>query len=208
MPSIYTRPTLDTRLESCGRLALRGRLILCTVALTALIPAAASAQQPCSAEEHRHFDFWEGRWMVRAATGVLAGHNTLSLVLGECVLQEHYTTPSGYEGQSLNMFDQTRGVWHQTWMDNQGTLLRLEGGYESGRMVMQGETVDTTGVVTLNRITWSRVDDRRDRVRHLWELSTDGGTVWSTFFDGTYIRLETNADWDFGPTSQSWTTAS
>ena len=196
MPSIYTRPTLDTRLESCGRLALRGRLILCTVALTALIPAAASAQQPCSAEEHRHFDFWEGRWMVRAATGVLAGHNTLSLVLGECVLQEHYTTPSGYEGQSLNMFDQTRGVWHQTWMDNQGTLLRLEGGYESGRMVMQGETVDTTGVVTLNRITWSRVDDRRDRVRHLWELSTDGGTVWSTFFDGTYIRLETNADWD------------
>ena len=196
MPSIYTRPTLDTRLASCGRLALRGRLILCTVALTALIPAAASAQQPCSAEEHRHFDFWEGRWMVRAATGVLAGHNTLSLVLGECVLQEHYTTPSGYEGQSLNMFDQTRGVWHQTWMDNQGTLLRLEGGYESGRMVMQGETVDTTGVVTLNRITWSRVDDRRDRVRHLWELSTDGGTVWSTFFDGTYIRLETNADWD------------
>ena len=134
--------------------------------------------------------------MVRAATGALAGHNTLSLLLGECVLQEHYTTPSGYEGKSLNIFDQTRGVWHQTWVDNQGALLQLEGGYRDDRMVMQGETVDAAGVVTLNRITWSRIDGGRDRVRQLWELSADGGTVWTTSFDGTYIRLETGADWD------------
>jgi len=168
---------------------------LMTLAL-ALAPAPGHAQSPCSGEAHRHFDFWEGRWMVRAANGALAGHNTLSLGLGECVLQEHYTTPSGYEGRSLNVFDQTRGVWHQTWVDNGGLLLQLEGGYEDGRMVMQGETVDTAGVVTLNRITWSRLDGGRDRVRQLWELSTDGGTQWTTSFDGTYIRLETHADWD------------
>ena len=175
--------------------SIRFPLMMLTVAL-ATTAASLSAQRPCSAEANRHFDFWEGRWVVRAANGALAGHNTLSLVLGECVLQEHYTTPSGYEGQSLNIFDRTRGVWHQTWMDNQGTLLQLEGGYENGRMVMQGETVDSAGVVTLNRITWSRMDGGRDRVRQLWEVSSDGGTVWSTSFDGTYIRLETSADWD------------
>jgi len=170
-------------------------LMMLTLSLAAAAPPL-SAQRPCSAEANRHFDFWEGRWMVRAATGALAGHNTLSLVLGECVLQEHYTTPSGYEGKSLNIFDQTRGVWHQTWVDNQGALLQLEGGYQDDRMVMQGETVDAAGVVTLNRITWSRIDGGRDRVRQVWELSTDGGTVWTTSFDGTYIRLETGADWD------------
>jgi len=170
-------------------------LMMLTLSLAAAAPPL-NAQRPCSAEANRHFDFWEGRWMVRAATGALAGHNTLSLVLGECVLQEHYTTPSGYEGKSLNIFDQTRGVWHQTWVDNQGALLQLEGGYQDDRMVMQGETVDAAGIVTLNRITWSRIDGGRDRVRQLWELSADGGTVWTTSFDGTYIRLETGADWD------------
>jgi dihydroorotase/N-acyl-D-amino-acid deacylase len=175
--------------------SIRFPLMMLTVGLAVTAPSV-HAQGPCSAEANRHFDFWEGRWLVRAATGALAGHNTLSLVLGECVLQEHYTTPTGYEGRSLNMFDQTRGVWHQTWMDNQGALLQLEGGYVDGRMVMQGETVDAAGVVTLNRITWSRIDGGRDRVRQLWELSSDGGTVWTTSFDGTYIRLETSVDWD------------
>ena len=160
-------------------------------------PGRALAQSaPCADEAHRHFDFWEGRWVVRAANGGLAGHNTLTVSLGECVLQEHYTTPSGYEGRSLNVYDASRGVWHQTWTDNTGLLLVLEGGYEDGRMVMQGETVGPDGAVTRNRITWSRMDGSPDRVRQFWEISTDGGASWSTAFDGHYLRQSSAADWD------------
>ena len=166
--------------------------------LLGALPAPASAQQgrPCAAEANRHFDFWEGRWMVRASNGALAGHNTISVILGECVLQEHYTTPSGYEGYSLNMYDASRGVWHQTWTDNGGLLLLLEGGYEDGRMVMQGETVGPGGTPVLNRITWSRVNGDPDRVRQHWESSTDGGASWATGFDGLYIRQSSASDWD------------
>lgn len=134
--------------------------------------------------------------MVRASNGALAGHNTLSLILGECVLHEHYTTPSGYEGQSFNTYDGTRGVWHQTWMDNSGLLLVLEGGYEGDRMVMQGETIGANGQATLNRVSWSRVGGDRDRVRQLWETSTDGGTTWAVSFDGLYLRQSSAFDWD------------
>ena len=176
---------------------LAALLIAIVLSSLGVRPSTAAAQQrPCTSDEHRHFDFWAGRWVVRAANGALAGHNTLSPILGECVLREHYTTPSGYEGESFNVFDRTRGVWHQTWVDNQGALLTLEGGYVEDRMVMEGETVDTAGVVTLNRITWSRIDGGRDRVRQFWESSTDGGTTWGVAFDGTYIRQETNVDWD------------
>ena len=134
--------------------------------------------------------------MVRSARGVLAGHNTLTRELGDCVLHEHYTTPSGYEGQSLNMYDASRGVWHQTWTDNTGLLLVLEGGYEGEAMVMQGETFGPDGAATLNRISWSRIDGSPDRVRQLWESSTDGGTTFTTGFDGTYIRQSSGVDWD------------
>jgi len=134
--------------------------------------------------------------MVRGAAGQLAGHNTLSRILGRCVMAEHYTTPSGYEGRSLNAYDATRDVWHQTWMDNQGAVLVLEGGYRDGRMVMEGQTRDTTGASVLNRITWSRPEGDPDRVRQLWEVSGDGGGTWSTVFDGLYIRQRSAVDWD------------
>lgn len=156
----------------------------------------AQQVRPCSEEANRHFDFWEGRWLVERADGILAGHNTISVLLGECVLQEHYTTPSGYEGYSLNAYDAARGVWHQTWMDNGGLVLVLEGGYDGGEMVMEGETVGPDGTSRLNRITWSRVDGDADRVRQHWEVSTDGGDTWSDAFDGLYIRQSSDHDWD------------
>ncbi len=177
---------------------MRRTILLAVVsALFSAPPAPTAAQErACSVEEYRHFDFWQGRWVVRAANGALAGHNTISPILAQCALREHYTTPSGYEGESLNVYDISRDVWHQTWVDNAGLLLQLEGGYRGDVMVMHGETQDTAGNVTLNRITWSRVDRGRDRVRQLWESSTDGGDTWNVGFDGTYIRQETVADWD------------
>jgi dihydroorotase/N-acyl-D-amino-acid deacylase len=167
-------------------------------ALASIGAPSANAQtaQPCGTEAHRHFDFWKGRWVVRAATGVLAGHNTLTVALGSCVLKEHYTTPSGYEGESLNIYDASRGVWHQTWTDNAGLLLVLEGGYEGDEMIMQGPTTGSDGTVTLNRVTWSRVDGSADRVRQFWETSTDEGVTWTTSFDGLYLRQQSSVDWD------------
>lgn len=175
-----------------------GRALLGTlIALIASSPSPVAAQaRPCSTEAHRHFDFWEGRWIVRTASGALAGHNTLSVVLGECVLHEHYTTPSGYEGRSFNAYDASRDVWHQTWMDNAGAVLLLEGGYEGDAMVMRGETEGPDGTVTLNRITWSRIDGNPDEVRQHWQASTDQGATWTTAFDGRYIRHSSQADWD------------
>lgn len=177
------------------------RLILVTTLIAVAIGTDRGAAQaptptPCTAEQHRHFDFWEGRWVVRASNGGLAGHNTLSVSLGECVLREHYTTPLGYEGRSLSAYDASRGVWHQTWVDNQGLLLVLEGGFEDEAMVMRGETTGPDGARVLNRITWSRLDASGDQVRQHWEVSSDGGQTWSTSFDGHYRRQSSGLDWD------------
>ncbi|MEO7255692.1 MAG: DUF1579 family protein [Casimicrobium sp.] len=148
----------------------------------------ASAQTPppaCTSAAHRAFDFWVGDWQVHAANGKLAGTNSITKAHGGCVLHEQYSTPGGYSGESLNIYDASRKVWHQMWTDSTGLLLILEGGLQDGKMVLEGKGVDAAGAPIKHRITWSQNAD--GSVRQHWE-STNGAGQWSTAFDGKYTR--------------------
>jgi len=155
----------------------------------ALVMGAASmwpaSAAPCEEPVHRAFDFWLGEWEVRTPDGKLAGNNRIEREYGGCVLHERYTTGKGYSGESLNVYDASRKVWHQTWVDTDGTLLLLEGGLREGKMVLEGQTANADGPATKHRITWSAHPD--GSVRQLWE-STDPKGQWTIAFDGKYTR--------------------
>ena len=124
------------------------RLSIAALACGAAAPALSQAQPPaapgpCAAPEHRQFDFWLGDWEVRTPEGKLAGHNTITRTLGGCVLQENWRGARGHQGTSYNIYDASRRRWHQTWVDDEGLLLELDGAYADGRMVLSGETVDS-----------------------------------------------------------------
>ena len=89
-------------------------------------------------------------------------------------------------GTSYNAFNRTSGKWHQTWVDNGGLVLLLDGAFADGKMVLSGETRDTSGAKVLNRITWQ--ETAPGAVRQLWETSRDGGGTWSVVFDGRYRK--------------------
>jgi hypothetical protein len=148
-------------------------------------PATASATAPCSTPAHREFDFWLGEWEVRTPDGKLAGINRIEREYDGCVLHERYTTERGYRGESLNVYDATRGAWHQTWVDNTGVLLLLEGGLREGQMVLEGETVGADGLAQKHRISWTPNPD--GSVRQFWQ-ATDASGQWTTLFDGLYTR--------------------
>lgn len=161
-------------------------------AVQALLPllfwlaAAESAYAaPCDAAEHRAFDFWLGEWRVMGADGRVAGINRIESEYGGCVLHERYVTGRGYSGESLNIYDAARKVWHQSWVDTSGTLLLLEGGIRDGKMVLEGKTVAADARVTQHRITWTPNAD--GSVRQHWESTNDKGE-WTTAFDGRYTR--------------------
>lgn len=145
----------------------------------------ASLAEACSEPNQRQFDFWLGEWTVYKTDGTVAGNNVIRLRENGCVLHEHYTTPSGYEGESLNIFDKSRNVWHQTWVDNQGTLLLLEGAFKDGAMVLQGMADIAPGKRRMNRISWTANSD--GSVRQHWQFQDESGT-WQTLFDGLYRR--------------------
>ena len=158
---------------------------LCALFCVAL--ASAAPAPPCSAPEFRQFDFWLEEWRVTKPDGAVAGINRITSEYGGCVVHEHYATGRGYSGESLNVYDASRKVWHQSWVDNTGLLLTLEGGLRNGAMVLEGRTVGADGKTTQQRITWTPNAD--GSVRQLWE-STDANGQWTTAFDGKYTKRQ------------------
>lgn len=138
---------------------------------------------PCSAPEHRQFDFWLGDWEVRGPAGKVAGTNTITLEHNGCVLVEHWKGNGGVTGSSFNVYDTDRKKWRQTWVDSTGGLLDLEGTFANQRMTL-ASAADPKG--SISRITWERLPD--GRVRQLWETSSDGGATWKVAFDGYYSK--------------------
>lgn len=160
--------------------------IVATFLLTAGTPlwAQTNTPQPCSAPEHRQFDFWIGEWEVVDTAGRPAGRNRITRELGGCVLHEQWTGAGGGTGSSYNIYDAASGRWHQTWVDSSGTLLLLDGGLNAdGAMVLEGERPAAGGGTVRNRITWTR--EGPDNVRQLWEVTEDG-TSWRIVFNGLY----------------------
>jgi hypothetical protein len=169
------------------------RLMLAFAAVAfALVPLTAPAApavrpKPCATPQDRQFDFWAGRWNVTDnATGKPAGTNDVTHEYGGCVLQEHWRGTSGDQGSSFNHYDAARKVWHQTWVDNAGGILYLDGGLKNGSMVLAGTRRGRGGKPVTDRITFTPRPD--GSVRQWWQVSRDGGATWTTSFDGIYRR--------------------
>lgn len=156
------------------------RFVLITLIL---IWPCLGAAAGCTAPEYRQFDFWLGDWQVHRKDGSVAGINRVTQEYDGCVLHEHYATGRGYSGESLNTYDSSRKIWHQTWVDDSGLLLTLEGHLQGKNMVLEGESIQS-GASSKQRITWTPNPD--GSVRQLWEAEDAG--QWKIVFDGLYTK--------------------
>jgi hypothetical protein len=161
-------------------------LLLCAAAGAAGAAEPAAPPAPCADAASRQFDFWIGDWDVFNPEGRQVGTNRIALLYG-CVLHESWKAAKVVEGQSFNRYDADRGVWHQTWVDNTGSLLLLEGGLRDGAMVLSDATVPGRKAgAPVSEIRWTREGD--GTVRQVWLTTSDGGKTWKTAFDGRYVR--------------------
>jgi hypothetical protein len=154
------------------------------------MPFLAGAQQPasCSSAQYRQFDFWIGEWTVTNSQGERAGTSRVERLLDGCVLFESWDGAS--RGHSLTTWDAGDNKWHQTWVDNAGTVLHLAGGLVNGEMVLEGQRRLADGTEVTDRISWT--PDADGTVRQLWQSSRDRGMRWTTVFRGTYRRATRN----------------
>ena len=161
------------------------------VCLGILLPTVrvAAQQPPPPPPDASQFNFWVGEWTVTNPEGKHAGDSVIQSINGGRALLENWTSAGGnYEGKSLNTYDAHAKAWKQFWVDSAGGVLELKGGIVDGSMVLSGKHMSRKGVEVTDRITWTPNED--GSVRQLWEQSTDGGSTWSTAFDGHYAKKD------------------
>jgi hypothetical protein len=155
----------------------------------ALRDKARRAFEPCQFQpEARQFDFWLGEWEVRPNGGQgVAGHSRVEKILSSCVLLENWTGTNGWSGKSFNIYDATEGRWHQTWVDQSGTLTHfLDGQWRDGALHFRSAPRMQGGQRTELRLTFH--DLGPGRVRQHGQRSTDGGLTWQDQYDFIYER--------------------
>ena len=158
---------------------------LCLVIL-GLTHAGLAADTPakpayCSSPEYRQFDFWIGDWDAydMDEPDKVQARAHVESTLNGCVLFEDYQQIDGLHGQSFNLYDASRKLWHESWVTNGGSMMSIEGTFDAGAMEMSG-TVHKDGKDILIRDRWTISNGI---VRETAVRSTDGGKTWTTLFD-------------------------
>ncbi|MCP4684017.1 MAG: hypothetical protein GY867_01090 [bacterium] len=132
---------------------------------------------PCDRPESHQFDFWLDEWDLSWGDSG-RGENVVTSELGECVIEENFTTPGGtpFIGNSISNYSAKTGKWHQPWVDNQGGHFVFEGGLVEDRMILGSEATDSTGKVFLLRMVFDDIE--ANSLDWRWERSDDGGQSW------------------------------
>lgn len=145
---------------------------------------------PCdSIPEAHQFDFWLGRWEVRAPDGTLLGHDTVTKTEGGCAVIEKWEGQGGNFGTSMNFYLPSRDQWRQVWTGSSATMIDMTGGFVDGEMVLEGtiEYAHQDRVVAI-RARWTPAAD--GRVRQRIEEFNVTGPGWDVWFDGFFRRLD------------------
>lgn len=145
----------------------------------------AIAQSGCNANAHfNDFDFWVGEWEVTDnSTGNLAGSNSITKELNNCLVMENWAGASGSVAKSINYFNPLDNSWRQLWVAP-GYVIDISGGLENEAMVLVGTIAYFNDTVYEFRGSWRPASD--GSVRHFFEQFDPENESWAPWFDGRY----------------------
>ncbi|MHA1543810.1 MAG: hypothetical protein ACTSU8_01600 [Alphaproteobacteria bacterium] len=138
------------------------------------------------------WDFWVGDWNVYSNDGkrVFQGTNSITRHYNDCLLMENWMSAGGNGGFSINYFNPVKDEWRQVWVANGYSIDYTGGLNEDGAMVLEGFIYGyRPNATTPFRGTWSKLEGTD--VRQFFEIHNAEGE-WTTWFDGLYVRAETD----------------
>jgi len=165
------------------------------------VPAPTSiaiTNGPCSDPAFTQMDFWVGSWNGRSMVPdttqesgwkIAKVQNTIFKILDGCVVEENFdgsTLPAGaFNGKSYSTYSKQQGIWHQTWVDNQGGYLPFYGIFEEDKKIFRREFV-RNGNKFFTQMVFYNIEE--DSFRWDWERSSDDGETWTLIWRIEYTR--------------------
>jgi hypothetical protein len=137
----------------------------------------------------RDLDFWLGTWDVRWGTnGIERGHNVVTRTFGGYVVEERFDGRPGIDmtGMSVSVFDDRRGLWRQTWVDDSGTYFALEGGPAGDELHLVCRDHNAPEEHAVFRMRF--FDIAPDALTWAWECSLDGERTFEERWRLAYTR--------------------
>lgn len=164
------------------------------IVLTLCFLSIASFAQPCASNTAaRQLDFWLGNWNI--VTPGAPGNSTsnVHLALDKCLIVEDWNNGQGHSGVNMFGYSPEDKSWHGMFANNDGHVhVFPDGKVSAGSAEFHGPSRGPNGETVMNRIRITRV--AADKVRQIWEKSTDNGANWRTVFEGDYSRAQKSAD--------------
>ena len=136
-----------------------------------------------SEQPESQFDFWLGEWDVTWGEDG-RGTNQVLRIMNNKIIQENFSAPD-LQGMSVSSYDRERGLWCQTWVDNNGGYLDFTGKFDDGRMTLTRDAI-VRGEACKQRMIWYNIEE--DQFDWNWERSDDGGTTWRVVWQIKYKR--------------------
>jgi hypothetical protein len=142
---------------------------------------------PCADVQFKQLDFWlgdwDGRWDASPGTPAGQGSNHITRTYGGCVTEEHFEG-GALKGHSVSTYFVGSKNWRQTWVDNQGGYIDLEGGPDAaGNFVLT--TLPRPDSAKANRMVFT--DIKTNSFIWRWQATQDGKT-WADSWVIRYTR--------------------
>lgn len=166
---------------------MRTILIVVLAAIASPALAASSPNAPCAGAEFQQLDFWLGDWYAtwEGTPGSPAGRggNRIVRSYDGCVTEEHFEG-GALKGHSVSVYAVGEHRWRQTWVDNQGGFIDLQGGLNSaGDFVLT--TLPQPGSNSASRMIFTEI--KSDSFTWHWQATQDG-QQWSDKWVIHYTR--------------------
>ncbi|MFD1314122.1 DUF1579 family protein [Namhaeicola litoreus] len=136
------------------------------------------------------FDFWVGDWNLTWTNqdgSVGKATNSISKILDELVLWENFVAEgqNGLKGMSYSVYNAQQKSWKQTWVDNQGSHIVLNGLMEEGNPVFMTVTTETNTGTQQFRMVFSQITP--NSFIWDWQRKTNDGS-WQSSWKINYNR--------------------
>lgn len=163
-------------------------------------PAASTIAKACAGPEFRQLDFWIGDWTVKIHArasptsdqwGDSVGTQHVRSILSGCAIEENFAAqgpPTPWAGRSFATFDGVTKKWRQTWVDDSGGYIPLDGGPEGTDFALYGPPREIQGLKFQMRMVWSHITP--DALRWEWQRSTDGWQTNAVMMAIDYARMK------------------